>query len=89
MGIEFIIGLIILVCLAVWAFLVLRQDESAKDQVLAPWPFPVSQVPPQAAPAETPAPAPAPVAESVAAETKAPVKKARKTAARKTTKKAK
>ena len=87
MGIEFIIGLIILVCLAVWAFLVLRQDESAKDQILAPWPFPVSQVPPQAAPPETPAPAP--VAESVAAETKAPVKKARKTAARKTTKKAK
>ena len=87
MGIESIIGLIILVCLAVWAFLVLRQDESAKDQILAPWPFPVSQVPPQAAPPETPAPAP--VAESVAAETKAPVKKARKTAARKTTKKAK
>ena len=87
MGIEFIIGLIILVCLAVWAFLVLRQDESAKDQVLAPWPFPVSQVPPQAAPVEPTAPAP--VAESVAAETKAPVKKARKTAARKTTKKAK
>ena len=87
MGIEFIIGLIILVCLAVWAFLVLRQDESAKDQILAPWPFPVSQVPPQAAPVEPTAPAP--VAESVAAETKAPVKKARKTAARKTTKKAK
>ena len=87
MGIEFIIGLIILVCLAVWAFLVLRQDESAKDQILAPWPFPVSQVPPQPAPPEPTAPAP--VAESVAAETKAPVKKARKTAARKTTKKAK
>ena len=87
MTVELFIGLVILLCVAIWAAIVLRQEESAKDQILAPWPFPVSQVPPQPAPPEPTAPAP--VAESVAAETKAPVKKARKTAARKTTKKAK